>query len=142
MNKSVSITTIAYFIVILSCSPGGKYGDVKEVMNEMIKIQEVYTSGLENAQNAQDVAIAINKYIDSMKTVLPQALVLEKKYPELKQKKGENAPAELQEIQKKMQESTREVAKVSQTILMKYISDAEVNKAMHRMTELRPSPAK
>ena len=116
----------------LACG-GGKYGDVKDALNDLIAMQEDYITAIQGAQNAGDVAKAINKYTDKFLQIKPRLESFEQKYPELKTQK--EPPAELKDSFERLTRSAEKLATASFS-LMKYLGDPEVQKATERLKEL------
>ncbi len=120
------------FMLCMACG-GGKYSDLKNSLNDLVKIQDDYVAAIEKAGGAKDVAAAINKYTDSFLKMKPVLESYENKYPELKTSK--EPPSELRDSFEKLQKSAEKLATASMTML-KYINDPEVQKATERLKEL------
>ena len=132
-KKIVTGTIVALFITagLLSCgSKGGKYGDVKDVMSGMAEAMTGLTNSLGKAGNAKDCASALNKFSASMEKLQPKMLELEKKYPEMKNKK--DAPPELKADMQKLEDAAKKMVPTFMKI-SKYAKDPEVMKAMKNM---------
>ena len=78
----------------------GKYADVGPVMDKMIQANEKYVDALEKAENAEQVAAAINGMTDAMIEMAPAMKAIEEKFPEFKTQ--EEPPAELKPLNDKL----------------------------------------
>jgi len=78
----------------------GKYADVGPVMEKMIQANEKYVEALEKAENAEQVAAAINGMTDAMIDMAPAMKAIEEKFPEFKTQ--EEPPAELKPLNDKL----------------------------------------
>jgi hypothetical protein len=132
MLKKILVISVMALFVITGCKMN-KYADVKEIFNEMIKIQEVYIAALEKAKDAKEVVAAMDAFGDSMVKEMPKIKELDKKYPELKNEK--TPPKEIEAEYKKLQEVSEKLGKVSTDVMMKNAKDPEVMKAAQRMGE-------
>ncbi len=115
---------------------GGKYSDINDALNDLIKMQETYVTAIQNAQNAGDVAKAIERYADNFIKLKPRIESFEKKYPELKLSK--EPPEELKENFDRLQKSAEKLATASMSML-KYLESPEVQKAIERLKDLSKS---
>ena len=134
MKKLFSITMIVTLVafILVGCG-GGKYADAKAIMNKYIDVVEKYLDSLEKANNAKDVAKAINHFADDLETVMPAMKKMAEKYPELKD--HNNPPPELKEDQaramaigKRMGQSFAKIAP--------YMNDPDVAKAQKRIMKV------
>ena len=112
---------------------GGKYSDINDALNDLIKIQDAYVTAIQSAQGAGDVAKAINSYADSFIKIKPRIESFEQKYPELKLSK--EPPEELKENFDRLQKSAEKLATASMAML-KYLEAPEVQKAIERLKDL------
>jgi Tfp pilus assembly protein PilP len=134
-KKIVAITILSIFTVIsIGCKQSGKYGDLKEYMNDVIKTNEKYISDLDKANSAKDVAEAITNLGDKMEKLSKRGEEIEKQYPELKTMDKKNPPKELKEEFDKLEQMTQKLLTVSMK-MMKYMMDPEVMKASQEMAK-------
>jgi len=136
MTKKIMVITIAsvFAIISLGCKQSGKYGDLKEYMNDVRKAYEGYISDLEKSNSAKDVAEAITDFGDKMEKLVKRGEEIEKKYPELKTMDRKNPPKELKEEFEKQDQMTQRLLTVSMK-MMKYMMDPEVMKASQEMAK-------
>jgi hypothetical protein len=129
MIRRLLVVAIAALFVA-GCG-GSKYSDVKDVMNTQMDIMEKFASSVDKASNGQEIADAINEYTGEMETHIKDIKALSEKYPELKDNK--EPPAELKEMNEKMQETSKKFAGAIVKISMKYRGDPAVAKALKEM---------
>lgn len=110
-----------------------KYGDVKAVLKDMIKVQEKYIDDIKKADSAAKCAAAINTFAESIKEFKSKKDVLDKKYPELQSAK--EIPQELKGIMDELVLASQKMMEASQG-LEKYANDPEVQKAIAKMAQL------
>lgn len=100
MKKLFSVLVVGLLLIAFACGGGGKYADVKKVMQDNIDATEKFANSLEKADSADDVAAAINDYSDSMEKFIPKMKELQEKYSELND--PGKMPEDLKEIMEKM----------------------------------------
>jgi len=134
--KKVMAISIAFIFAIISvgCKQSGKYGELKEYMNDVIDANEEYISDLDKSNSAKDVAEAITDLGNKMEKLAKRGEEIEKKYPELKTMDKKNPPKELKEEFDKMEQMTQKLLTVSMK-MMKYMMDPEVMKASQEMAK-------
>ncbi|HDP79959.1 MAG TPA: hypothetical protein ENN21_03855 [Spirochaetes bacterium] len=143
MRKSIVFSAVACLCALsLFCgAKGGKYSDVADVMESMIKAQESYISSLSKVNSPAEMAAAVNGFTDTLEKLAPKMIELQKKYPELE--KDENLPAELKALEDRMERNFESMADASKSDVIKktmaYFSDAEVQKAFARMQKVMMS---
>jgi len=135
MKKHLVMFTALVLLFGAGCK-SGKYSDINDALNDLIKIQEAYITAIQNAQNAGDVAKAINSYADNFIKIKPRIESFEQKYPELKLSK--EPPEELKENFERLQKSAEKLATASMSML-KYLEAPEVQKAIERLKDLSKS---
>lgn len=121
----VIFTIILLTFSIIGCS-GGKYGDVKKVINKIIKARETVIKDLKKASNAKDVAKAITELADSFSEMKLEFMGFEDKYPEL----NNEIPEDLAALRDEMLLSGEKMQSVDD-IIEKYEDDPEVEKAIN-----------
>ena len=127
---------IILFFVISSCTPGGKYGEVKSYMNEVLNAYEEYATSIQKASKAEDAVTIINRMTKKIEAFMPRYKVLLKKYPEIKKWSISKHPAELnpefdrqKSVSKQMEEASRK--------LTKFLKDPKVSIANKNMEKAR-----
>ena len=132
MKKHLAVLIILAMSIGAACK-SGKYSDINSALDDLIAIQDSYITAIQGAQNAGDVAKAINSYADSFIKLKPRIESFEQKYPELKQSK--EPPAELQDAFKRLEKSAEKLATASMSML-KYLEAPEVQQAIERLKDL------
>lgn len=138
LKRVVVLVICGVLTVFINCS-SGKYGDVKDVMEDSIKYQQDYIKELKAAEKSEEFAEALLNFAENMVKIKKSMDELEKKYPELKNKK--NPPAELVEITKKAEEEAKLTEKESMKLLspkkmMKFAKDPKFVEAMKKFGEI------
>ncbi len=132
MKKLVSILSVLFLLSLTACGGAGKYGDVKDFVNDFIVAQENYISEVEKADSADEVAAALTKFGGEVVKFAEKGKKLNEKYPELENEK--ERPAELKDIFQKLEESSEKMGKsMSSPKLRKYMMDPKVMKAAMEM---------
>jgi len=108
------------------------YNDFIEVNTQLIDAMDVYTSDLEDANDAGSVADAIVQFADRMEVLAPEMKKLRTKYPEWSDKT--KIPEELRALNEKAE---MVMQRLPQSLMksMQYMRDANVVSAMQRMQE-------
>jgi hypothetical protein len=122
------LTLLAMSFLIIGC--GGKYSEAEKMNKEYIALVEDYIADIDKADNAKDVAKAMNEFADGMEDLMPKMRKLSEKYPELKDRS--NPPEELKETQKKAEEMGQKMAG-AMIKLMPYMMAQEVLNAQKRL---------
>jgi arsenate reductase-like glutaredoxin family protein len=130
---AIAIASV-FAIVSTGCKHSGKYGDLKEYMNDVRETYEGYISDLEKSNSAKEVAEAITEFGDNMEKLVKRGEELEKRYPDWKVKYKENPPKELKEEFEKHDQMIQRYLTVSMK-MMKYMMDPEVMKASQEMAK-------
>jgi hypothetical protein len=122
---------------------GGKYAEIKPIIEKMAVSLEKFITGMEKAENADAVVAALDAYTDVMKDLAPKVKELLKKYPELKDEKTH--PEELKPLLKKMEELGKKMFGVMGKI-QQFANDPKVKEAynlfMKTMAAMNPEPEK
>ena len=98
MMMVLFLTLLTISFLIIGC--GGKYSEAEKMNKEYVALMEDYIADIDKADNAKDVAKAMNGFADGMDDLWPKMLKLSEKYPELKDRA--NPPEELRETQKRL----------------------------------------
>ena len=109
----------------------GKYDQAKKVMNKQAEISTEYVNALERADNAKDVANAINTYANEMEKLIPDINKMMKDLPEVLN--HETVPQEVAEESAQLTEAGEKIQAASKK-LFQYITDPDVQKALERMS--------
>ncbi len=135
MKKAIVFMCVALLLVSVSaCNKGGggKYGDVKKVMNKYIDATEKFATAMEGVKDADGVVKAIEAYTVVAKDLGPQIKGFETKYPEFKDM--ENLPEELKPLVDRMQGvATKMMSSMGK--IAEYAADPKVQAAQAKLTE-------
>jgi hypothetical protein len=129
MKKVVIISLMIACMFIAGCGSGGKYGDVKKILNDYISASKKFETDIEKANDARAVAAAIRAYASAMKRISPKMEKIPGKYPELA---GPEPPEELKVLIEEM-EKLEDVLNKYYNKIMGYSADPEVEKALEQM---------
>lgn len=138
MRRSILVpvlTVLATAVLFSGCA--GKYADAKRVNADHIKLTEAYIADLDQADNAESVAKAMNRYADGLEKIWPRMQALSEKHPELKD--TANPPEELKESHAAATEVGKKMAATFMKI-MPHMSDPEVQKAQQRIASVVSTP--
>jgi uncharacterized lipoprotein NlpE involved in copper resistance len=130
--KMPSVVALAVLIALIGCSGGQDYSEVVEINTKYVDAMESYINDVENAENAGDVANAVEAYAQKMEDLAPQLKAIAAKHPEWND--TEKVPEELKPIQEKAQQMASQLPKTFMKT-MQYITDAQVREAHKRLQE-------
>ena len=112
MKRIVTVLIVALIFSLVACGgSGGKYGDVKDFINEMISAQDDYISAVEKAKSPDDVVKAIENFGTSFIGLADKSVELKAKYPEI-DTWDKNPPEELKADFEKVDNSSEKMEKV------------------------------
>jgi hypothetical protein len=133
MKKFVLFATIALFVLgLTACKGGGKYADVKDVLEKYIAGNEKFVSALDNIKSADDVVTALNALTAVTKELAPKMKAIDQKYPEMKDM--QNPPAELKPLMDRVNAVMTKMMSGMEK-LMSYASDPKVQEAQKNYQE-------
>lgn len=130
MKKLVLVLTVALFLLGLSACGGGKYADVKALMNKMIDANEEFAAAADKAKNVDDAIAALNDLAKAMEGVIPKMKEMSEKYSELK---GQDPPEELKSLNEKMQAASKKTQEAMMKLGGVYGTDPKFQEAMMKM---------
>jgi hypothetical protein len=132
MKKLVLITAVFLLLFGLAVYGGGVYSEVKSIMEKVVLSLEKLITGLEEAENADDIVAALDNYSNEILPLGPKMKELIKKYPELKELQDESTcPEELKPIMEKIDKlGKRMVGGVAK--IQEYANDPKVKEAQIR----------
>ena len=133
MNRNLSL---ALGILLTFCfyvgAQEGKYADLKDFLIDYIEATEDLAIAVEQAEQSEQIANALNIYVDAMTEFMPAMETFQKKYPELDDK----VPEELTDTMAEFSAAMGSFAGMTQK-LMQYMEDEAVQKAMERFQTLQ-----
>lgn len=132
LNKMLPVVSLAVLMFMLGCGGGSDYSDAVEINTKFVGAMESYIKDIDKAENADDVAGAIEAYAQQMEELAPQMKAIAAKHPEWKSM--DKVPEELKPIQEKAKQIA---AQIPNTFMktMKYMTDAQVRDAHKRLQE-------
>ena len=132
-NHGWLVAVLALTLAAMMGCSSEKYADINALMKAQTDAAEQYVSGLEKAENADDVAGVINTYTDNMKDLIPKVQEFWKKHPDLPSNPNEDGtPDEYKKEMKRFQEAMGKIQSATMK-LMKYMMDPKVQQAFQRM---------
>ncbi len=111
MKKILAVFTAVLVASLVACGSGGKYGDVKDFIKEMIAAQDSYISSVEKAKNPDDIVKAIENFGERFIALADTSVELKKKYPDI-DKWDNNPPAELKADFEKVEKSSEKMEQI------------------------------
>lgn len=134
MKKTVLFLCVAVLALgLTACKGGGKYGDVKVVLEKYMAGIDAFATAMDGVKDADGVVKALNGLTEVTKSVAPQLKAFETKYPELKTQ-TENPPAELKPLMDKMMAVSGKMMGAMGKI-QQYMQDPKVLEANTKLTE-------
>ena len=130
--KMLSVMVLGALLALLGCGGGQDYSDAVEINTKFVDAMESYIGDIGKAENADDVADAIEAYSQKIEELAPQMKAIAAKHPEWKDM--EQVPEELKPIQEKAKQIA---SKIPNTFMktMKYMADDQVRDAHKRLQE-------
>lgn len=122
---------------------GGKYAEIKPIIEKMVVSFEKFITDMEKADNADAVVAGLDAFTEMIKKLAPKMKEIIKKYPELKDETTH--PEELKPLLKKMDELGKKMFGVMGKI-QQFANDPKVKEAnqrfMEAMAAMNPEPEK
>jgi hypothetical protein len=131
-SHMLPLIALAALVALLGCGGGQDYSEAVEVNTQFVDAMESYIEGLDKADNAGDVADAMDVYAKKMEELAPQMRAIAEKHPEWKDMG--KVPEELKPIQERVKQLA---AQIPTTFMktMKYMADDKVRDAQKRLQE-------
>ena len=132
MRKLGSVSVVFLLLFGLAVYGSGVYSEFKLLMEKVVMSLEKLTAGLEEAEDADDVAAALDSYTNDILPLAPKMKELIKKYPELRELQDENTcPEELRPVMKKIDKLGKRMVG-GLVKIQEYANDAKVKAAQIR----------
>jgi len=136
MRKAVVIAFVcALALSAVSCGKGGKYADVKPVLNEQSEMMASFAAQIEKATNGKEAAAAIDSLAGKQEKLMAQMKALSEKYPEMKS--STEPPEELKEEMARLEPVAAKFSQAMMTVMQKYGNDPAVQEAMKKMSAIK-----
>lgn len=132
LNKMLPVMALAALLALLGCSSGPDYSEAVDINTQFVDAMESYISNIDKAENADDVADAIDAYAQKMEELAPQMKAIAAKHPEWKDLG--KVPEELKPIQEKAKQVASQIPNTFMKT-MQYMGDSQVRDAHKRLQE-------
>jgi len=133
MKRFVLFATIVLFVFgLTACKGGGKYADVKDVMEKYVAGNEAFVTALDNVKSADDVVTALTALTKVTNELAPKMKEIDQKYPELKDL--QNPPEELKPLMDRVNAVMGKMMSGMEK-MMAYASDPKVQEAQTKYQE-------
>ena len=132
MNRIYVIFCFAMLSILLAYGCGSEgTREARSIMRKQADITEDYLNDLSNAENADGVVKAIDKYSEGMRELIPELREFNEKYPEYKEGK---IPEGLEEEVDRLREASSKIPGAMMK-MAKYMMNSSVQEAMTRMSK-------
>ncbi len=136
ITKPLMVLLILSLLICFCYACGGKYDDAVQVNEDFIEIMEEYGTDIENAKNAEEIIVAMDKFAEGVDKLAPRMKAIKEKYPDLGTK--QDLPEELKASQKEMAKvgtkMTRSFMKIAE-----YMTNPDVLAAQMRIGQVMQS---
>ncbi len=136
---SIQLTVAVAAILLMVSACGGKYDDAISTNDKFVDAVENYCQDMDKADNADQVADALNDFAASIENLAPKMKAIAEKYPELKD--PDQIPEELKESQARAEEVSMKMAGQMMKA-MKHMRDDGVREAQMRIQKAMASMGK
>ena len=126
------VVALVALLALLGCSGGQDYSDAVDINTKFVDAMESYVGDIDKAENADDVADAVEAYAQKMEELAPQLKAIAAKHPEWKDMG--KVPEELKPIQEKAKQIASQIPNTFMKT-MKYMTDPQVRDAHKRLQE-------
>ncbi|NLW51571.1 MAG: hypothetical protein GXY85_12140 [Candidatus Brocadiaceae bacterium] len=119
-------------LTLVSCGKGAD-GSLRDVVEAQLKMMEEFASAMDKAQNADQVAAALEQHAKQVEKLAPRVKALAEKHPELAGMGASGQlPAELKEYEAKIEAAATKMMGAMGK-MMQYGEDPKVQAAMERI---------
>jgi len=133
MKTKLAITVLAISLLMLACGGSSGSGSLRAALEQNLKMMEDFSNALDKAQNADQVAAALNQYTREIEKIGPKMKALMEKYPELADQEG-TFPEELKDLEEKFSAMGMKMMGAMGKV-MQYANDPKVTAAQQKMLE-------
>jgi hypothetical protein len=132
MKTTVRLVLVLMISAAIGCGGGGKYAQAKKLINKQVEIMNDYATAMEKAENAKDVAAALNAYAAGTADLAPDMKKFQEEFPGMKDQA--EPPAELKPGMDKMQQVMGRIISASMKAA-RYMMDPAVQEAQKKLGE-------
>lgn len=122
---------LSVLLLPAACGGGGKYGEVKETLNDQMDAMEDLVAAAAQPDNAKGIIVAMEKMAAAGAAGQEKMAALAEKYPELADQA--NPPEELKAEMARMEKIVPEFMGAMMKVIEKYGENPEVQAAMQKM---------
>lgn len=134
MKVKLLITLLAVSLLMLACGGSAGSDSPRAVLEQNLKMMDDLSNALEKAENADQVAAALNQYTKEIEKFGPKMKALMEKYPELANKEGK-FPEELKDFEEKFEAMGMKMMGAMMGKVMQFATDPKVTEAQQKMME-------
>ena len=127
---------ILFVVLVLSLFAGcgkGKYSDVKEYVDDVVKCMESHSKKILKSQTGEEIAVAISEYGDEMITLSKRGKIIYDKYPELHN--DDETPKKLMKQMMRLEKATNNLREKISPHLELFMEDPAVIQANIELVE-------
>lgn len=126
MKKAMAFILAVVFVSAIGCSKKSPESQALDLMNKTVSVFDGATAKMKAVKTDKDAAAVITGFAADMSKLSIEAKLLEKKFPDYKDKMGKSNP----EMEKKMKESIQNFTAAMVPVMVKYQGSPEIKKAM------------
>ncbi len=134
MRVKLVFTMLVVSLLMTACGGSAGSDSPRAVLEQTLKMMDDLSNALEKADNADQVAAALNQYTKEIEKIGPSMKALREKYPELANNEGK-FPEELKDFEEKFNAMGMKMMGAMMGKVMQYASDPKVTAAQQKMME-------
>lgn len=134
MKKIMLSLMVGVLLVSLAaCGSGGKYGEVRDTMVDMMDVMNSFGDAVASAKDGEDVADAVSDFVDEFVGIKEKIKELEDKFPDFDL--GKRLPEELKDLKPKIEASIMKLFGALMKV-EKFKRDPELKKIEDKLEKL------
>ncbi len=133
MVKMRMLAPLAVLLILAACGggSGGKYGEVKDALNEQMDVMEEFVTAANKPDNAQGIVQAMENLEKIGSAGKAKMEKMAEKYPEIADQ--ENPPEELKPEMERMEKMVPEFMGAMMKVMQEYGDNPDIQAAMQKM---------